>query len=289
MTQLLLPISTGLSLGALLFIAAAGLTVVFGVMHVVNFGHGAFLMLGAYAVFTLTGGSAVSPITFVVVLVVGALLVGLLGGIVEAGLLRRTYSGFYLNSLVLTFGVLLLLEGIAVEVWGVNPQSQMYPTGLARGTEILGVTVPLFSGIITVVGIAVAILLWIILARTPIGMVIRAAAHDRDMTEALGVNVPRIYTGVFAFGMMLAGLAGGLASPSYSLSPEMGAIFIVQVFAVVVVGGMGSVSGAFIAAMVLGVIDALLSVYVPVLVGITFFVAMAIVLLIRPQGLVRGW
>ncbi|GAA1628894.1 branched-chain amino acid ABC transporter permease [Georgenia ruanii] len=289
MTLLLIALVTGLSLASIYFIAGAGLTTVYGVLHVPNFAHGAFLMVGGYLTYAITRGIAVSVPVYLAVIIVASLGVGVLAALVDVLVLRRSYRGQAFAPVIATFGVLLLVEGIVEAVWGLEPMAQAFPTGTGSSLEIGGVTVPYYSIFTILVAVAVGVALWLVLSRTSIGMLIRAAAQDKEMAEALGVPVQLIYTGVFAVGGVLAGLAGGLAVPNYALSPEMGALFLLTAFAVVVVGGMGSIRGALLAAVVLGLGASVLTVYGPALSGIALFVPMILILLVRPQGLLKGW
>lgn len=289
MDLFLVALLTGLSLASIYFIAGAGLTTVYGVLHVPNFAHGAFLMVGGYLTFAITRGASVNLVTYLAIIVVAGLAVAALAAVVDMTILRRSYGGQQFAPVIATFGVLLLVEGTVEAVWGLEPKAQSFPHKFDASIEVLGVTVPLYSLVSIGIAVLVGLALWLVLSRTSIGIVIRSAAQDKEMAEALGIKVQYVYTGVFALGGLLAGLAGGLAAPNYALSPEMGALFLLTAFAVVVVGGMGSIRGALLAAVVLGLGGSLVTVYNPSLSGVAIFIPMILILLVRPQGLLKGW
>ena len=286
MSGFLLPLVNGLAQGSLLFITAAGLTLVFGVMHVVNFAHGHFMMLAGYLMFSGVGAlSSVGPWGLLALVVAAGIAVAALGAVTEVSLIRRLYGAGEMYMVLGTYGVLLVMQGVIEKVWGLNPVSVSIPDPLRGGVAVGGVILPVYSIVLILAGVIIAAGLITILQRTGIGRTIRAAAADRDMTQALGVNVPLLYTAVFAVGALLAGIAGALAAPPIALHVDLGVNFVIQAFAVVVVGGLGSVHGALIGAMLLGVMDSYLGFYFPILVGVSFYVVMATVLVVRPQGL----
>ena len=286
--DILLPLTNGLAFSSVLFISASGLTMVYGILRIVNFSHTAFLMLGAFLAFTISRGATI-PLVYFLLLIVGVgILVGLLGAFIEVFILRRIYENAHLYSFVTTFAILLIIEGGIQLIWGVNPLSVEYPEGWDTALRVSDIFLPKYSILVMVAGPVLALGLWFFLGATSAGRTIRAAADDMLMTDALGYKVPWIYTGVFSLGVFLAGVAGGIMAPFTALTPDMGIKTIIEAFAVVIVGGIGRIGGAALAALILGVADSFLTVYVPVLTGITFFVAMAVVLLIRPKGLVEG-
>jgi len=284
MNELLLPLVNGLAAGALLFMVAAGLTLLFGVMGVVNFAHGNFVMLGAYLLFALTGGP-LGLLAFAGLAVVAALATGAGGALTERLVIRRIYGSGELYVVLATYAVLLLVQGLVEEIWGLRPVSVALPSVLRGGVSLGGVTVPVYALAVLVSGLLVALLLWLLLSRSELGRQIRAAAEDRTTTQALGINVPLLYTIVFTLSIFLAGLAGAMLAGNTALTPGLGVEYVIGAFAVVVVGGLGSIPGALLGALVLGVADSAIAYYVPVLTGITFYVAMALVLIIRPHGL----
>lgn len=284
----LLPLVNGLAQSAILFLAAAGLSLVFGVLRVVNFAHGSFMMLGAYVAWSLVASQGLSLAAFVVAVLGAGLIVALLGAATEVVIIRRTYGSTLLHVVVVTYAVLLLIDGLVQLKWGNAPLSLNLPDLLAGGTPVFGVMVPVYSLLLIAIGLVAGAGLWLFLQGTATGRLIRAAAADNQMSEALGVNVPRIFTIVFSVGICVAALGGALSAPTVSLSPGMGLNQVIQAFAVVVVGGLGSIPGALLAAVLLGVVDSFLTSYLPVLSGITFYLGMAAVLLVRPQGLLGG-
>ena len=274
--------STGLIVGALLFLVAAGLTLIFGVLGVINFAHGSFYMLGAYvalSVYRLSG-------SFPLAVVAAGFGVGLFGLLLERLFMRRVYNADVLMQLLVCYAFILILDDVVKIVWGPNFQSMGMPeTFQAPPLLIGGGVVPVFYVYLIAAAGLIALILWAILAKTRIGKIVRAAAHNPSMTSALGLNTSLIYAGVFAFGGMLAGLAGGLAAPVRSMSPGMGFSILIESFIVTVIGGMGSVSGALVGALMIGLIRSFGSIGFPLFVEGTMFFAMAVILIVKPSGL----
>lgn len=287
--NLILGIITGLGLAGVYFIAGAGLTTVYGVLHIPNFAHGAFIMIGGYVAFALTGGISVGMPLYIGAVLVAGVVVGVLAGASETLIIRRGYRAHHYAGVILTFGLLLMVQGGAELVWGLSPRAQHFPQGLDSALTVWGLKIPTYSLVVLAAAALIGGTLWIVLSHSKIGMVIRAAAHDRDMAAAVGINVPKVFTGIFIAGGVLAGVAGALATPNYALSPDMGAVFLLTAFAVVIVGGMGSIRGAALAAVILGVGGTLLTVYAGRIGGISLYVPMIAVLLFRPRGLIKGW
>lgn len=279
----------GIGDGCLLFLVASGLTLIFGVMRILNFSHGGYFMLGGYFCYTVINhvlsGSLGLPL-FLGAVIVGGLVVGFIGVATERLIFRRIYQMPEIASLLGTFGLLLVMEGVAQVEWGVSPLSVPYPTLLSGSTIIAGVRVASYSLFLIGVGLAVAVLLWALLWRTSFGERARAVAEDRYMCELVGMNSARISTAIFVIGTVLAGIGGGLATPLIAVAPDIATAFIIQAFAIVIVGGLGSVAGSLIAAIGFGVADSLAITYYPTLSGVTFYLLMFVVLLLRPQGLV---
>jgi branched-chain amino acid transport system permease protein len=266
--------STGLIVGALLFLVAAGLTLIFGVLGVINFSHGSFYMLGAYvalSVYRLSG-------SFALAVVAAGVGVGLFGLLLERLFMRRVYNADVLMQLLVCYAFILILDDVVKIVWGPNFQSMGMP-------EAFQAVVPVFYVYLIAAAGLIALVLWAILTKTRIGKIVRAAAHNPSMTSALGLNTSLIYAGVFAFGGMLAGLAGGLAAPVRSMSPGMGFSILIESFIVTVIGGMGSVSGALVGALMIGLIRSFGSIGFPLFVEGTMFFAMAVILIVKPSGL----
>jgi branched-chain amino acid transport system permease protein len=283
----------------MLFLMAAGLTLVFGIMNLVNLAHGSLYMVGAYFCawsFAATGSLAVG----VAAGVLGALIVGV---IVEIGVFRRIYSGDHLDHVLATFGLTLILNEAVRFTWGSGALFAKVPAALAGHVSILGLfTYPAYRLAIIVVGILVAIALQILLRRTRLGMLIRAAASNRTMAGALGVNVVALYTAVFALGAALAGLSGLMAGPIFTVIPGMGDNVLILAFVVIVIGGLGSINGAFVGALLVGLIDTLGRSFLkplfasfldrtaadnsaPAVASMLIYILMALVLFLRPQGL----
>lgn len=272
----------------MLFLAAAGLTLIFGVLKILNFAHGGFFMLGVYLTYTLLGGQSVSAIVFFGAVLSGGVIVALLGIAVERLVISRLYHLDESYMLIATYALLLILQGLVEGVWGIHNYMLAPPQGLNRGIEILGVIIPVYSLVISAWGVGIAIVLALLIYRTSIGKLIRAAAADSAMTNALGINVTALYTLVFAGGAFLAALGGGVGAPNQAISIELANTYIVQAFGVVVVGGLGNIGGAFLAAVVLGLIDSFGTVYLPQVPGLVFYLAMAIMLIFKPQGLLAS-
>lgn len=285
------PILAGLADGFLLFVIASGLTLIFGVMRVLNFSHGGYFMLGAYFAYQAVHSAGFSPLPlgfFIVAVLAGSIAVGVVGIATERLLFRRIYQLEDIASLLGTFGLLLLIQGIAEVIWGINPRSVPFPTLIGKSVKIFEVRVATYSIVLVAVGILVAIGLWYLLRRTSFGEKARAVAEDRYMCELVGMNTAGISTAVFAIGTALAGLGGALATPLVALTPDVATAFIIEAFAIVIVGGLGSISGSLIAALVFGVVDSLAITYLPQISGVSFFILMFVVLLVRPQGLVKN-
>ena len=274
--------STGLIVGSLLFLVAAGLTLIFGVLGVINFAHGSFYMLGAYVGLTayrLTGNYLIATLA-------AGIGVGLFGLFFERFFMRKVYGADVLMQLLVCYAFILILDDVVKLLWGVEFQSMGMPqTFQAPPIMIGGGIVPVFYLVLILAAAAIATLLWYVLTRTRIGKIVRAAAHNPTMTSALGLNTRLIYAGVFAAGAMLAGVAGGLAAPVRSMSPGMGFSILIESFIVTVIGGMGSVSGALVGALMIGLVRSFGSIGFPLFVEGIMFGAMALILILRPNGL----
>lgn len=274
----------GLAQGMLLFLIAVGLSVIFGVLGVLNFAHGALYMLGAYMAFQISQQWVGN---FWVALILAPLAVGIVGAVVELLFLRRMYHRETVYQLLLTFAFILLLDDAVRMIWGSGPRTVPPPAPLDGPVQLGSRFFPSYNLAVILLGPLVGLATWLLLERTHIGRTIRAAAQDREMAEALGLNVPRIYTLVFAAGAALAGFGGALAAPLRTLSPAMGDAIIIESFIVAVVGGLGSFPGALAGALLLGQLGAW-GVINPTLARLQVafpFILMALVLLIRPRGL----
>jgi len=289
----------GLQLGVMLFLMAAGLTLVFGIMNLVNLAHGALYMVGAYLTtyfFQATG----SYVLAVVLGLAGTLAVGV---VTELIALRTLYERDHLDQVLATFGLILIFNELIAILWGraaLYSSIPEYLSGHVQLTETL--RYPLYRLTIIGIGLSVAVLLWYVVTRTRIGMLIRAGASNRTMVAALGVNIRLLYTIVFGFGAALAGLAGLLSGPIYAVQPGMGELILIQVFVVIVIGGIGSIRGAFAGALIVGMVDTLGRAFLkpmlatvisptaadlagPAIASMLIYLLMALVLYIRPSGL----
>lgn len=269
------------------FLVASGLTLVFGILHVLNFSHGGFFMIGAYVAFTvmsLFGGDASLPV-FLLAAIVAALAVGAAGWGTDILIFRRLKDVEGVYILIATYALLLMCDGFVKLVWGLSFLSVLPPEELFGAVFLGPLIMPQYALFVIAMGIAVFLALEWLIAGTAIGKLIQAIAIDPWMARLMGINVTFVYTVTVVIGFALAGLAGGLLVANQSLSPQLAHIFIIQAFGVVIVGGMGSIRGAFIASILLGLVEAGGSYVLPQYPGVLFFVALAIMLLVRPQGL----
>jgi branched-subunit amino acid ABC-type transport system permease component len=275
----------GVSNGMLLFLISAGLSLIFGVLRIINFAHGSLFMLGAFIAVSVIALAPGASGSFVAALIGASAGLAVLGIAIETGLLRRIYRAPHEYQLLLTFALVFILGDAAKLIWGREDNSVAVPTLLAGSSQALGLTFPTYRLFLIVAGAAVALGLWIVLHRTRWGVFVRAATMDRDMLSALGVNTRRLFTTVFAAGAALAGLGGALAAPIVAVGPGLHVQVIIDAFVVVVIGGMGSVVGAFVASLLVGVVNAFGVLAFPGLAVVLTFAVMAIVLIVRPWGL----
>lgn len=275
---------TGLASAASLFLVASGLSIIFGVTRIVNFAHGAFYMLGAYVAFTLTERLS-GTLGFWGGIVIAALVVALLGVLVEMVLLRRIYKSPELFQLLATFGLTLMVEDIVVLIWGPDDLVGRRAPGFRGAVDFFGQNIPSYDLFLIVLGPVVLGALWLLFRRTRWGVLVRAATQDRDMVAALGVNQKWLFTSVFAVGVFLAALGGALQIPRDAVHHAMDLRIIVDVFVVVVIGGLGSITGAFVAAVLVSELNAFGILIFPKISIILVFLVMAAVLIVRPWGL----
>ena len=289
----------GLQLGVMLFLMAAGLTLVFGVMDLINLAHGSLYMLGAYLTASLTSWCD----SFLLGLLLAVPLTALIGAALEVSMLRTLYARDHLDQVLATFGLILFFNELVKILWGPSAVFLSPPAWLAGQVMVLpGVTYPAIRLAIIGTSLAVALGLWLLIARTRLGMQIRAGASNRDMANALGVDIKRIFTVVFALGAGLAALAGGLAGSILAVQVGMGEQILILTFVVIVIGGLGSIKGALVGALLVGVADTMGRVLLPDLFGLLFrpsvadgvggaigsmviYLLMAGVLFYRPRGL----
>ncbi|RIK97497.1 MAG: branched-chain amino acid ABC transporter permease [Proteobacteria bacterium] len=273
---------TGLSLGVAVVLVALGLTIIFGLLDVINMAHGEFYAIGAYAALAL---GAVG-INFWLLLLIVPLLMIPLGYLTERGLIQRVFNkpDRHVTTLLLTFGLALVLEDVLKVAFG--PNTQRPSTPIPGAIEMFGIMMPNYRLFLILFGIAIIAAVIVIVNRTALGAMVRAAAFDRNMAASLGVPVTKVYAGTFAFGVALAGLAGVLLAPVFSVFPTMGRDFIFMAFTVVIVGGMGSIIGTVVAGLLLAQVQVLSSLVVsPVWSDPIVFSIMVLVLVFRPQGL----
>ncbi|AFP31187.1 MULTISPECIES: branched-chain amino acid ABC transporter permease [Marinobacter] len=271
-----------LDIGLLLFIIAVGLNIVFGVLNIINFAHGALYMLGAYLAFTLIN---IVGMPFWAALLLAPLGVAILAVLIDRFLLRYIYSRDIADSLLLTFALLLIINESVRMIWGSGIQVVQPPQLLAGSMDIMGSSIPTYSLFVIVMGLALLAGLWLLFNRTRIGRIMRAAALDRDMAEVLCINTRLVVTGVFAFGAWLAAVGGVIAAPMRALDPGMGDKIIIESFIVVVIGGLGSFPGALLGAIILGLIHGFGGRYFPEVNMLLPFLGMALVLLFKPNGI----
>ncbi|CAN7596200.1 branched-chain amino acid ABC transporter permease [Pseudoduganella sp. LjRoot289] len=278
LSQLLL----GLVNGSFYAMLSLGLAVIFGLLNVINFAHGALYMMGAFLAWM---GLSYFGLNYWAMLVLAPALVGLFGIVIEKTMLRWLYKLDHLYGLLLTFGITLLLEGVFRSVYGVSGQPFSVPDALAGATDLGFMRLPNYRAWVVAASLVVCMATWFVIERTKLGAYLRAGTENPKLVEAFGVNVPLMVTLTYGFGVALAALAGVLAAPVIQVSPLMGSNLIITVFAVVVIGGMGSIIGSIVTGLGLGVLEGLTRVFYPELSATVVFIVMAIVLIIRPAGL----
>src|SRR5512147_1659360 len=287
----------GLQLGVMLFLMAAGLTLVFGIMNLVNLAHGSLYMVGAYLTVAAVQWTGSYPLGVLLGLL-GTLLVGML---LEVVVLRTLYERDHLDQVLATFGLILFFNELVAIIWGRTALFMSLPGYLQGHIEIIpGSIYPLYRTMVIGVGLLVGVVLWYVVAKTRLGMLIRAGASNRSMVAALGINIRLLYTVVFGFGAALAGLAGLMAGPIYAVQPGMGELILIQVFVVIVIGGIGSIRGALAGALIVGMVDTLGRAFLkptlatvlspsaadaagPALASMLIYLLMAVVLAFRPS------
>ncbi len=279
-------IIVGLSLGSRLFLIAVGLSLIFGVLGVLNFAHGGLYMLGAYFALTVTTSIVDN---FWIAVAVGALAVGLVGVLIEVSTIRPLYERAEsdLDQLIVTFGFVLILHEAVRFIWGSQPYSMDPPAVLDFSVQI-GSQFNAYRLFVIAMAFVVMVGLWVFVNKTYFGSLVRGTSSDREMAAVLGVDVSRLYTGVFFLGAFLAGLGGALSAPLQSMSPALGDQVIIDAFIVVVIGGLGSMSGAFVGAMFIGLLQSIGPQFIAAGHIAIPFLAMVLVLLFRPEGLFGG-
>ncbi len=282
LSTLLIQTLNGLQYGLLLFLIASGLTLIFGIMHIINLAHGALYMVGAYLAFWLT--SLVGDLFLAILL--GLPLAALLGVLIERFLIQALYQRDHLDQVLLTFGLILVIDSLRSIAWGNDVHSVPIPP-LLQGSIQLTETLeyPIYRLFISAVCAAIALAMYLVLQCTRLGMVIRAGASNREMVQGLGIDIRLVYTLVFAAGAALTAFAGMIAAPVSSVYPGMGNQILIIAFVVVVIGGLGSIRGAFLAALLVGLTATWGAVLVPEYAGMAIYLLMAVVLLFKPRGL----
>ena len=272
----------GLINGSFYALLSLGLAIIFGLLRIINFAHGAQYMLGAFAAFL---GLNYLGINYWAALLLSPLLVGLLGIAIERGLLRRIAGEDHLYGLLLTFGLALIVEGSFVKLFGVSGSSYPMPEILKGGHNLGFMFLPTYRGWVIVAALSVCFVTWYMIERTRLGSYLRAGTENPKLMQAFGINVPLLITLTYGYGVALAAFAGVLAAPIYAVTPGMGSNLLIVVFAVVVIGGMGSIMGAIITGLAMGLIEGLTKVFYPEAANTVIFVIMVLVLLVRPAGL----
>ncbi len=278
MSQLLV----GLVNGSFYAMLSLGLAVIFGLLNVINFSHGALYMMGAFLAWM---GLTYFDLNYWVMLALAPVLVGIFGIVIEKTMLRWLYKLDHLYGLLFTFGVTLVLEGVFRSFYGVSGQAYSAPEILQDSTDLGFMMLPNYRAFVVVASLTVCLVTWFVIEKTKLGSYLRAATENPKLVEAFGINVPLMVTLTYGFGVALAGFAGVLAAPVTNITPLMGSNLIIVVFAVVVIGGMGSIMGSILTGLALGIIEGLTRVFYPAGSEVVVFVVMVIVLLLRPAGL----
>jgi branched-subunit amino acid ABC-type transport system permease component len=271
----------GLSYGVLLFLLSVGLTLIFGMLDVVNLAHGSFYLLGAYAGLTLIAATG----NFWLALAVAPLAVGAIGALIERGLLRPLYRRPTLDQVLLTFGLIYFFEDMVKWIWGGKIRSIPAPALFSGSVELGPVTIPSYRLFVIAFGLVMAVVLWALIEKTRLGSIIRAGVFDAEMTAGLGINISRVFTGVFAFGAALGGLSGVIAGPIQSAYPSMGVSILIPALIVVVVGGLGSLKGSLVGSLIIGQAETFGKAWLPGVSMLMIYIVMALIVLLRPQGL----
>ena len=282
MQALLGQLAVGLVNGSFYAILSLGLAVIFGMLNIINFAHGALYMMGAFVAFLAL---EYFGINYWIALLLAPLVVGIFGMIIEKTMLQRLYKLDHLYGLLLTFGLALIIEGLFGNAYGRSGQPYATPEALSGAFNLGFMFLPKYRAWVIVASLLVCFATWFVIERTRLGAYLRAGTENPQLTQAFGINVPRMITLTYGFGVALAGFAGVLAAPIYQVSPLMGSNIIVVVFAVVVIGGMGSILGSILTGLGLGVVEGLTKVVWPEASATVVFLIMAVVLIIRPAGL----
>lgn len=274
-----------LALSMNLFIIASGLTLIFGVLRIINFAHGAFFMLGAYALLTVLQGFGATEAAFWGGVLFAGVVLAALAFVIERFLLRHLYDREHLLQLVFTFALILIIEDGTKMLWGADQYSVSYPPSLSGAVDLGFIHYPAYLLFLSAVGPVVAIVLWLVFSRSRWGRVVRAARLDREMLGALGTNVRSVYSLVFVVGATLAGIGGALAAPRVAVGPGMDSTVIINSFIIVIIGGLGSLWGSFVGSLILGFVIVFGTVFLSDWDIVLVYVMMVVVLMVRPWGL----
>lgn len=272
----------GLINGSFYAILSLGLAIIFGLLNIINFAHGAQYMMGAFVAWIALTKFGIS---YWVAILLAPIIVGAFGILLERTMLNKLYKLDHLYGLLLTFGLALIIEGVFRDQYGVSGESYPVPDLLSGGVNLGFMYLPIYRGWVIVAALAVCIGTWFMIEKTRLGAYLRAGTENSQMVQALGINVPLLITFTYGYGVALAAFAGVLAAPMYQVNPQMGSNLIIVVFAVVVIGGMGSIMGSIVTGLGLGLIEGLTRVFYPEGSAVVVFVIMVIVLLVRPAGL----
>jgi branched-subunit amino acid ABC-type transport system permease component len=274
-------ILNGLAYGFLLFLLAAGLSLIFGMMDVLNLAHGSFYLLGGFVGISLVAALG----NFWPALLLTVVVMVIVGLVVERVFLRPLYLRDHLDQILLTFGLALIIEDAAEWIWGTRIQSLATPATLSGSVNLFGAVIPTYRLLLIFVGLIVAAALWFVLERTRLGAIIRAGVSDREMVSALGFNISAVFAGVFIFGVALAAFAGFLGAPILGVFPGLDFEVLIIALIIVVIGGLGSLTGVFWVSLLIGITQALGQAYFPSFAALILYIVMAAVLLLRPEGL----
>jgi branched-chain amino acid transport system permease protein len=275
-------LTLGLINGAFYALLSLGLAIIFGLLNIINFAHGALFMLGAFVAWALLNYLGIG---YWPALLLAPIIVGIFGVVMEKTLINKLYKLDHLYGLLLTFGCALIIEGLARNAFGSSGMPYAIPKVLSRPLDLGFMMLPAYRAWVVVAAAVVCLATWLVIEKTRLGSTLRAATENAALVQAFGINVPRLITLTYGAGVALAAFAGVLAAPIYSVNPNMGSNFIISVFAVVVIGGMGSILGAIVTGFGLGIVEGLTKVYYPQASATVIFVVMVIVLLARPAGL----
>ena len=272
----------GLINGAFYAMLSLGLALIFGMLNIINFAHGALYMMGAFTAYLLLENFGIN---YWLALIIAPVVVGVFGMIIERLLLKPLYKLDHLYGLLLTFGLALIIEGVFRDQFGVSGIPYAVPPELAGGWNLGFMFLPIYRGWVVIASLIICIATWLLIEKTKLGSYLRAATENPELVQAFGINVPAMITLTYGLGVGLAAIAGVMAAPIYSVNPLMGSNLIIVVFAVVVIGGMGSILGSVVTGFLLGVLEGFTKVFYPEGSSTVIFVVMAIVLLIKPAGL----